>query len=87
MNTDQIIDGLLDELASIEHTRWAKWQRYLHDASIRQQDGSLLIPAGLVKRWERQIETPYQSLSEEEQESDREQVREYLPVIKDALRG
>lgn len=86
MNTDQIIDGLVDELADIEHARWAKWQRYLHAKAEKQIDGSLLIPAELVERWERQIATPYQALSEDEKESDREQVREYLPVIKDALR-
>lgn len=87
MNTDQIIDGLVDALANIEHARWAKWQRYLHSKAVKQLDGSLVIPAELVERWERQIETPYQSLTEDEKESDREQVREYLPVIKDALRG
>lgn len=87
MDSDHIIDGLVDELASIEHARWAKWQRYLHDTALRQQDGSLVIPAELVERWERQIKTPYQSLTKEEQESDREQVLEYLPVIKDALRA
>jgi len=87
MNTDQIIDGLIETLANIEHARWAKWQRYLHDKAVKQPDGSLVIPAELVERWDRQIETPYQSLTEDEKESDREQVRVYLPVIKDAIRG
>lgn len=86
MNTDQIIDGLIDALANIEHARWAKWQRYLHSKAVKRPDGSLVIPAELVERWERQIETPYQLLTEDEKESDREQVREYLHVIKDALR-
>lgn len=87
MNTDQIIDGLVDALANLEHARWAKWQRYLHSKTVKQPDGSLVIPPELVERWERQIETPYQSLTEDEKDSDREQVREYLSVIKDALRG
>lgn len=86
MNTDQIIDCLVETLANIEHARWAKWQRYLHSKAVKQLDGSLVIPAELVERWERQIETPYQSLTEDEKESDREQVREYLTVIKDAFR-
>lgn len=86
MDTDAIIDGLLDCLADIEHARWAKWQRYLHGKGKKQADGSLIIPAELVARWERQIETPYVQLSEEEKESDREQVREYVNVIKAALR-
>lgn len=86
MDTDQVIDGLLEQLADIEHARWAKWQRYLHNKATKQADGSLVIPAELVERWERQIETPYAELSEKEKESDREQVREYVDVIKDALR-
>lgn len=87
MDTDRIVDGLLDTLADIEHARWAKWQRYMHSKATKQADGSLLIPAELVERWERQIETPYKSLTEDEKESDRDQVRDYLPVIKKALRG
>lgn len=87
METDRIIDGLLDQLADIEHARWAKWQRYMHSKALKQPDGSLIIPADLVGRWERQIETPFHSLSEAEKESDRDQVREYLPIIKQALRS
>lgn len=44
-----------------------------------------MIPAHLVDRWESQMNTPYSALSEEEKESDREQVRRYLPIIADAL--
>ncbi|RUP31520.1 MAG: hypothetical protein EKK51_14205 [Mycolicibacterium sp.] len=78
-------DELLDMLAAIEHERWAHWQRYVHDRCERQQDGSLVIPAGLAARWEAQIETPYVELTERERDSDREQVRRYLPVIIDVL--
>ena len=78
-------DELLDMLAAIEHERWAHWQRYVHDHCERQQDGSLVIPAELAARWEAQIETPYVELTEREKDSDREQVRRYLPVIIDAL--
>lgn len=74
-------DELLEELASIEHERWSHWQRYVHGRGIRQLDGSLVIPADLFQRWERQIATAYSNLSEEEKESDREQVRKYLPAI------
>ncbi|MCD1634453.1 hypothetical protein K7H91_11790 [Martelella mediterranea] len=86
MDTDQIIDDLIEKLAGIEHARWAKWQYYLHNKATKQADGSLVIPADLVARWERQIETPYCELSEEEKESDREQVRSYTEIIKSALR-
>jgi hypothetical protein len=81
------IDDLLEQLATIEHERWSHWQRYMHSKCIAQgADGSLLIPADLVQRWERQASTPYASLTEREKESDREQVRKYLPLIAQAFR-
>ncbi|MGF9567859.1 hypothetical protein AAIH70_30770 [Neorhizobium sp. BT27B] len=86
MQTDQVLDGLVETLAALEHERWAHWQSYLHGKAIKQEDGSLMIPSELVKKWEKQIATPFANLSNEEKESDREQVQRYLPTIKDALR-
>ena len=63
----------------------AHWQRYMHSRGSRQADGSLLLPADLVAQWEKQIATAYEALSEKEKESDREQVRRYLPTIVTAL--
>jgi hypothetical protein len=70
--------------ADLEHTRWAKWQAYLHSKCVEHENGKgewVCFPAELYKRWERQINTPYAELSEAEKESDREQVRPYLPLI------
>ncbi|EXG81178.1 hypothetical protein [Cryptosporangium arvum] len=78
-------ERLLEELAAVEHERWAHWQRYLHSRGERAADGSLVLPAELVERWERQIATPYAELSEAEKTSDREQVLRYLPVIEAVL--
>lgn len=72
---------VLEELASVEHERWSHWQRYLHAQCLRNSDGSLTIPSELVRRWEVQMNTPYSELSEKEKESDRDQVRRYLPII------
>ncbi len=77
--------ALLEELASIEHERWSHWQRYMHKKATRNPDGSLTLPAALVAHWERLIATPYTQLTEVERESDREQVRRYLPMITKAL--
>lgn len=84
-DTDSILDNLVDQLASIEHDRWAHWQRYMHSKATRQPDGSLIIPADLVTKWERQIAMPFAQLSETEKDSDREQVQKYLPLIKSSL--
>ena len=77
--------ALVDRLAAIEHERWAHWQRYMHGKATRHADGTLLIPADLVVRWERQMETPYAELPADEQDSDREQVERYLPIIEEAF--
>jgi len=82
---ENVLGALLEQLAAIEHERWSHWQRYVHSQCIRQPDGSLLLPADLVARWEKQIETKYEQLGPEEKESDREQVRRYLPVIASAM--
>lgn len=84
---DDVLQDLLEPLAAVEHERWAHWQRYMHDRAIRQADGSLLIPASQVQRWEKQIASSYAALSEEEKESDRQQVRKYLPIIAKAFRS
>lgn len=76
---------VLDQLATVEHERWAHWQRYVHDQCERRDDGSLVIPPQLVQRWNTQIATPYSDLSPEEQRSDQEQVLRYLPVVIRAL--
>lgn len=76
---------LIEELAAIEHERWSHWQRYMHAQCESGPDGSLTIPAELVRRWTTQMNTPYAELSEEEKESDREQIHRYLPTIAAAL--
>jgi hypothetical protein len=80
-----LLESLLEELAAIEHERWAHWQRYVHSKGDRRPDGSVVLPADLVRRWDAQIATPYQDLSESEKVSDREQVERYLPLIAAAL--
>jgi hypothetical protein len=82
---DTRLGRLIERLAAVEHERWSHWQRYMHSKCIRQPDGSLLVPAEFVARWEKQTETKYTDLSESEKESDREQVRKYLPLITAAL--
>jgi hypothetical protein len=81
----KLLDGLMERLAAVEHERWSHWQRYMHDKAVKQPDGSLLIAPELVNQWERQLRTPYSELSDKEKESDRHQVRKYLPVIVEGL--
>jgi len=73
-------EELREQLAAIEHQRWADWQQYMHSLCTVTADG-LAIPAKLAERWERQIGTPYANLTEVEKDSDREQVDRYWPVV------
>ncbi len=77
----------MERLAALEHERWAHWQRYLHSQCVVGADGSLTIPAELAERWAGQLSTPYEALPEDQRESDREQVRRYLPIIEETLAG
>src|SRR5258708_4512087 len=83
---------LIEQLADKEHASWARWMRYLFNVceaySIVDPDGftrykGVLIPAELVERWEQQIDTPYAELSEQEKQSDRNEVAHILPIIKE----
>jgi hypothetical protein len=74
-------ESLVEELAALEHQRWAHWQKYVHDRGQRQPDGSIVLPSDLVAHWERQINTQYADLTTEEKDSDREQVKKYRPLL------
>jgi len=82
---DDALRNKLEDFARIEHERWTHWQMYMHSKGARQPDGSLLIPADLVERWDRQLSTRYEDLSEKEKDSDREQVLKYFSQIVDAI--
>ena len=81
MDYKAILDGLVEQLAAIEHARWSHWQRHMHGTATKQLNGSMVIPAELVVRWEKQMLTDYTDLSDGEKQSDRDQVERYLPLI------
>lgn len=80
-DVERRLEAGIDLLAAVEHQRWAHWQRYMHGKGRTLADGSLLLPADLLARWETQIETPFDELTEDEKESDRDQVRHYFSAI------
>lgn len=65
----------MEALASIEHDRWSRWHIYAKNN---------WTPENIV-RWNRQSVTKYQDLTEEEKEKDRQEVRNYLWVITNAI--
>lgn len=81
MDYKAIMDGLVEQLAAIEHERWSHWQKYMHGKATKQPDGSMVVPVELVARWEKQMSTDYADLSDREKQSDRDQVEKYLSLI------
>lgn len=56
--------ALLEILASRTHDSWAGWARWMID----KYDDKM------IERWERQIATPYEKLTEKEKDSDRREI-------------
>ena len=61
----------LEILANVQHEIWSHWMKYLFSVSSQNISGSVTIPANLVARWTRQMNTPYAELSEKEKESEK----------------
>ncbi len=72
---------LLEQLADKAHASWAHWMEYLFSQCLTDDLGEKIIPAHLVKHWQRQIETPYVGLTEREKQSDRDEVAHIMPII------
>jgi Cft2 family RNA processing exonuclease len=77
VSDQEIIEQLADEV----HAIWAHWMKYLFSICAQQPDGSVIIPPDKVERWQRQLATPYQALSEREKQSDRNQAVKLLRII------
>ena len=80
----------IEKGAALEHDRrWAKWQKWMHqqvyDSSESINPHLKVIPTELFNRWKRQIRTKYSELPENEKESDRIEVRKYLPLIQEII--
>ena len=77
---------LIEQLADKEHASWARWMQYLFSKCIRQYDGSFVIRRELAERWQRQVEMPYAELTEQEKQSDRDEVAHILPIIDEHMK-
>ena len=70
-----------EQLAAYAHDVWARWMGYLFDRSTKNADGSVTIPAELVKRWTRQMGTSYEDLPEGEKHSDRAEALKIMRIF------
>ena len=82
---EDIIKEFVEKGADLEHQRWSKWQSYVFSLCKKNKDGSLTISKERVAHWEKEIATPYSELTEKLKEYDREETRQYIPLLKEAL--
>ena len=91
-NIQKNIEEFVEKGADLEHSRWSKWQKYMHGFCIEQtitppetanmSYQAMTFPKRLFDRWQKQINTKYKNLTEKEKDSDREQVKDYIPLFK-----
>lgn len=75
---------LRESLAAYAHEAWSGWMSYmLSDGCgwVGPYNEEWCIEADKVRRWHRQMETPYADLPESEKESDREQADKILALL------
>lgn len=80
-------NDLREALSDESHEIWSSWTRWQFSVCTQNEDGSLTIPASLVERWTRQMNTPYADLTEREKDSDREQADKILTVLGNVTEG
>jgi len=80
------IETAVELLSEIEHERWSRWQKYLHENCLANNDGSLTIPVVLVDKWKKQMNTPYKELTDEEKDSDRELVLDKFHLLEEIFK-
>ncbi len=73
---------LREELAELAHEQWSGWMKYLFSKGTQNEDGTWTMPAGAVERWTRQRNTPYDDLSDDEQNSDRNEADKFLDGVR-----
>jgi hypothetical protein len=72
-----------EQLAALAHEQWSGWMEYMFSKSVHNADGSVTIPAELVSRWARQMNTPYEQLPEQEKESDRVEADKVIRLLEE----
>lgn len=75
------MSNLLEAMAAVEHERWSGWEKY---RETRLAEGRTCDYEGLEdpeQRWRRLRETPYDSMTDREKESDRFEARKTLAVM------
>lgn len=76
-------NSLREKLTDLTHRQWSGWMQYLFSKGTFNEDGTWTMPDWAVKRWQHQMNTPLEKLSQSEQDSDRKEADKFLAVIED----
>lgn len=79
MSQEEATSGVIEHIADCMHQLWAGWTAWM------LSNWSETHPSGerFQARWQRQMATPYSSLSEQEKESDRHVARRLLEMLEE----
>lgn len=74
--------ALRELLARLAHQQWTGWMRHLYSKCQTLNDGDyMVIPKVWWVRWLRQMDTPYEGLSDTEQDSDRKEADRVIAIL------
>lgn len=75
------MSALREALSDVSHSIWSHWMRWMFSVGKFNDDGTWTMPADKAERWQRQMNTPYAGLPENEKEGDREQADKIMKMI------
>ena len=84
-NEKPLIEKMELLMAQYAHDAWSGWMRYLFANGRLNKNGSFTIKKDSVNRWQRQIETSFYDLPDEEKQSDFTEAKTILDLQRTLL--
>jgi len=78
---DALAEVMLEPLADLMHQIWTHWMKYLY-SKLEEDDLGMVISWPDYNHWKQQMETDYSDLLELEKDSDREQAKKIIIVLR-----
>jgi len=76
-----------EKLAELCHSQWSGWMQYLFSKGTFNDDGTWTMPDWAVRRWKRQMESSYEDLLANEQDSDRKEADKFIDLLDECNYG
>lgn len=73
-----------EKLAELCHDQWSGWMKYLFSKCVTKVGvPGAFMPDEFYNRWQKQMNTAYENLSEKEKDSDRKEADKFLKLLVD----